>query len=102
MANAILFGGLLSIDNFMLTDTDRKIFVYSVSAIFIVTGILGCIMNYKQDKKDCYANEFTCPKCGKHLYHWRRLMWGGMIVESPVKSGKCGHCGADLVMKDNV
>jgi hypothetical protein len=96
---SILFGGLLSINNFRLSDFGRHIYVYCTAAIFAVVGIVGCVINYQQDKKDCYNNSITCPHCGKHLYDWHRLILGG---ESPVMTGKCGHCKGSLAERNNV
>jgi len=94
---SILFGGLFSINNLTYSETGRHIYLYFVIAVFIVVGTVGCVKNYLLDKKDCYKNSIVCPHCGKHLYDWHRLVWGG---DSPEKSGKCGHCEMNLIQKD--
>jgi hypothetical protein len=94
---SIFFGGLFSTYNFELSDSGRHLYIYFVIALFIVVVTAGTVKNYLEDKKDCYKNSIVCPHCGKHLYDWHRIVWGG---ESPEKTGKCGHCKMNLIQKD--
>lgn len=91
-----LFSGFYGVEllGSHLVDPLRDISIFSVVGLCALVVILGMVKTYRLDKQDCVQHSVLCPHCGLHLYDWHRIMWGGASV---AKTGKCRHCGRQLV-----
>jgi len=89
----VVFFGLVYISLSILgpdsSKAQRQMIVIAIVAFCGIIATVGSLRVYHSDKRDCYEHSVLCPNCGKHLYHWHRMVWGGPSV---VKTGKCAHC----------
>ncbi len=94
----VIFFGLVYISLCILgpesSKSQRQMVVIPLAAFCGIIAAVGSLRIYESDKRDCYEHSLLCPNCGKHLYHWHRMVWGGPSV---VDTGKRAHCKKQII-----
>lgn len=89
----VFFIGLFSMPR-GLNRSGRELWMLAVVGVEALLVGAGFRLAFRAIKDDCYRLSVLCPLCGRHLYSHHHLIWGG---EGTRRTGRCPHCGAQLI-----